>query len=105
MVQFVKVPLVGVPNTGVTITILVEVQLEITPLEGVPKTGVTKVWLVEVQADTSPLATVPNAGVTKVGDKLVYVFIADNTTDLDTAVLSLSVINIWSVPTTGDLAV
>lgn len=80
-------------------------QLDNAPDVGVPNTGVTITILVEVQADMTPADGVPNAGVTKVGDKLVYVFIADNTTDLDTAVLSLSVINIWSVPTTGDLAV
>ena len=113
-VQFVKVPLDGVPKIGVTKVGLVDNTVfpvpvdEVTPVPPfatgrVPVTPVVNGKPVILVA--TPLAGVPNAGVTKVGDKLVYVFIADNTTDLDTAVLSLSVINIWSVPTTGDLAV
>jgi hypothetical protein len=46
LVQFDRLPLVGVPNTGVTITILVLVQAEITPLATVPNAGVTIVGLV-----------------------------------------------------------
>lgn len=49
-VQLVKVPLVGVPNTGVTITILVLVQALMLPLATVPKAGVTNVELVNNNA-------------------------------------------------------
>ena len=45
-VQLVSTPLVGVPRTGVTITMLVLVQAEITPLVTVPSRGVTNVALV-----------------------------------------------------------
>ena len=44
------------------------VQLVNTPLVGVPKTGVTMTMLVLVHAEILPLATVPNTGVIKVGD-------------------------------------
>jgi hypothetical protein len=65
-VQLVKAPLVGVPNTGVTITILVLVQALMSPLATVPNTGVTITILVLVQALMLPLATVPKAGATNV---------------------------------------
>jgi len=45
-VRFVTVPLDGVPNTGVTITIEVLVQALILPLATVPSAGVTNVGLV-----------------------------------------------------------
>ena len=45
-VQLVSTPDVGVPRIGVTITMLVEVQAEITPLATVPSAGVIKVGLV-----------------------------------------------------------
>ena len=47
-VQLVSVPDVGVPNTGVTSTILVEVQAEITPDATVPNTGAVIVGAVKV---------------------------------------------------------
>ena len=46
LVQFDRLPLVGVPNTGVTITIEVLVQALILPLATVPNAGVTSVGLV-----------------------------------------------------------
>jgi hypothetical protein len=45
-VQLVKIPEVGVPRIGVTITMLVLVQALMLPLVTVPSTGVTKVGLV-----------------------------------------------------------
>ena len=68
IVQFVKVPDVGVPNIGVTIVILVEVQFDILPLVGVPKTGVTKVGDVKVPVAlvNTNADGVPRAGVTNV---------------------------------------
>jgi hypothetical protein len=45
-VQLVKVPLVGVPSTGDTITMLVLVQALMLPLATVPSAGVTSVALV-----------------------------------------------------------
>jgi hypothetical protein len=77
LVQFDKLPLVGVPNTGVTITIEVLVHALMLPLATVPSTGAVMVGEVRVgvastmpvlvQALITPLATVPNAGVTNVG--------------------------------------
>lgn len=57
-VQFVSTPLVGVPNTGVTITMLVLVQAEISPLVTVPNKGVTKVGLVANTAAPVPVSSV-----------------------------------------------
>ena len=57
-VQFVKTPLVGVPNRGVTITMLVLVQAEISPLVTVPNKGVTKVGLVENTTAPVPVSSV-----------------------------------------------
>ena len=45
-----------------------------------------------VQDVNTPDAGVPNAGVTRVGALLTYVFKTDKSTNLDIAVLSLSVI-------------
>ena len=50
LVQFDRLPLVGVPNTGVTMTMLVLVQAEITPLATVPNAGATIVALVNNSA-------------------------------------------------------
>jgi hypothetical protein len=50
LVQFDKLPLVGVPNTGVTITMLVLVQALILPLATVPSAGATNVALVNNSA-------------------------------------------------------
>ena len=58
---------VAAPITGVVNTIEVLVQFERMPLVGVPNNGVTITILVLVQALITPLATVPNAGVTNVG--------------------------------------
>ena len=63
---------VAAPITGVTMTILVDVQLLMLPLVTVPsvgpdKAGVLNTMPVLVQALMLPLATVPNAGVTIVG--------------------------------------
>ena len=66
-VQLVNTPLVGVPNTGVTITMLVLVHAEILPLATVPKTGAVNTMPDDVQAEILPLATVPSAGVINVG--------------------------------------
>lgn len=70
IVQFVNVPLVGVPKTGVTIVILVDVHAEITPDAGVPSTGVIKVGDVRVPVAlvSTKAEGVPNAGVVKIGD-------------------------------------
>ena len=57
-VQFVKTPLVGVPNRGVTITMLVLVQAEISPLVTVPNRGVTNVGLVANTAEPVPVSSV-----------------------------------------------
>jgi len=46
LVQFDRLPLVGVPNTGVVSTIEVLVQFDRLPLVGVPNAGVTNVGLV-----------------------------------------------------------
>ena len=57
-VQLVSTPLVGVPRTGVTITMLVLVQAEITPLVTVPSRGVTKVGLVANTNAPDPVSPV-----------------------------------------------
>ena len=72
---------VAAPSTGVTITMLVLVQLLMLPLVTVPsvgpdKAGVLNTMPVLVQALMLPLATVPNAGVTNVG--LVNKSVTDN---------------------------
>jgi hypothetical protein len=46
LVQFDKLPLVGVPNTGVVVTIEMLVQFDRLPLVGVPSAGVTNAGLV-----------------------------------------------------------
>ena len=71
-VQLVSTPLVGVPRTGVTITMLVLVHAEITPLVTVPSRGVTKVGLV---ANTN--APVPVSPVTAAA-KLAELGVARN---------------------------
>jgi hypothetical protein len=48
LVQFDKLPLVGVPNTGVTITIEVLVHALMLPLATVPSTGAVMVGDVRV---------------------------------------------------------
>jgi hypothetical protein len=53
--------------TGVVNAIEVLVQFDRLPLVGVPNTGVTSTIEVLVHALMLPLATVPNAGVTIVG--------------------------------------
>jgi hypothetical protein len=63
---------VAAPITGVTITILVDVQLLMFPLVTVPRVGPDKAGVLNtipvlVQALMLPLATVPKAGVTIVG--------------------------------------
>ena len=63
---------VAAPSTGVTITMLVLVQLLMLPLVTVPsvgpdKAGVLNTMPVLVQALMLPLATVPSAGVTNAG--------------------------------------
>ena len=62
-VQLVNTPLVGVPNTGVTMTMLVLVHAEITPLATVPKTGaviVGEVKVGEVKVGVANVGLVPN---------------------------------------------
>jgi hypothetical protein len=62
-VQLSNTPLVGVPNTGVTITMLVLVQAEITPLATVPNTGaviVGEVKVGEVKVGVANVGLVPN---------------------------------------------
>jgi len=54
-VQFDKLPLVGVPSTGVVSTIEVLVQFDKLPLFGVPSTGVTNVGLVNKSVTDSCL--------------------------------------------------
>jgi hypothetical protein len=67
LVQFDRLPLVGVPNIGVVSTIEVLVQFDRLPLVGVPNIGVVNTIEVLVQFDRLPLVGVPNAGVTNVG--------------------------------------
>lgn len=57
-VQLVSTPLVGVPNTGVTITMLVLVHAEITPLATVPNTGAVIVG--DVNVGVASVGLVPN---------------------------------------------
>jgi hypothetical protein len=63
-VQLVSTPLVGVPKTGVTITMLVLVQAEITPLVTVPNTGAVKVGVAIVGLVPNTNAPVPVSPVT-----------------------------------------
>ena len=63
---------VAAPITGVTMTMLVDVQLLMFPLVTVPRVGPDKAGVLNtipvlVQALMLPLATVPKAGVTIVG--------------------------------------
>ena len=55
------------PDVLTSVNVGLPVQLVSTPLVGVPKTGVTITMLVLVHAEITPLATVPSAGVTNVG--------------------------------------
>ena len=55
------------PDVLTSVNVGLPVQLVSTPLVGVPKTGVTMTMLVLVHAEITPLATVPSAGVTNVG--------------------------------------
>jgi hypothetical protein len=56
------------PENLTSVNVGLPVQLSSTPLVGVPNTGVVNTILVEVHAEILPLATMPNAGVTNVGD-------------------------------------
>lgn len=59
------------PEYLTSVNVGLPVQLVNTPLVGVPKTGVTITMLVLVQADILPLATVPKIGAVKVGVAIV----------------------------------
>ena len=59
------------PDVLTSVKVGLPVQLVSTPLVGVPKTGVTMTMLVLVHAEITPLATVPNTGAVKVGDAIV----------------------------------
>ena len=76
LVQFDRLPLVGVPNSGVVNTIEVLVQFDRLPLVGVPNIGVVNTIEVLVQFDRLPLVGVPSAGVTNAG--LVNRLVTDN---------------------------
>ena len=72
---------VAAPMTGVTMTMLVLVQLLMLPLVTVPsvgpdKAGVLNTMPVLVQALMLPLATVPSAGVTNAGLVNSWVFVS-----------------------------
>jgi hypothetical protein len=56
------------PDVLTSVKVGLPVQLVNTPLVGVPKTGVTMTMLVLVHAEITPLATVPNTGAVIVGD-------------------------------------
>jgi len=71
-VQLVNMPLVGVPNNGVTITMLVLVQAEILPEVTVPNRGVTNVGDVANTAAPVPVSSV------NVAAKLALVGVAKN---------------------------
>ena len=59
------------PDVLTSVNVGLPVQLVSTPLVGVPKTGVTMTMLVLVHAEITPLATVPKTGAVKVGDAIV----------------------------------
>jgi hypothetical protein len=59
------------PDVLTSVNVGLPVQLVSTPLVGVPKTGVTITMLVLVHAEITPLATVPKTGAVKVGDAIV----------------------------------
>jgi hypothetical protein len=59
------------PDVLTSVNVGLPVQLVNTPLVGVPKTGVTITMLVLVHAEITPLATVPKTGAVKVGDAIV----------------------------------
>ena len=56
------------PEYLTLVSVGLPVQLSNTPLVGVPNTGVTNTMLVLVHAEITPLATVPNTGAVIVGD-------------------------------------
>ena len=56
------------PEVLTSVNVGLPVQLDSTPLVGVPNTGVTITMLVLVHAEITPLATVPNTGAVIVGD-------------------------------------